>query len=127
MKMPPITDFERPCTPRPDMPQINEADLLPLLVFLAGHNVNVEATEMDTAQLVFHQKVYPDRIPPPRSAELRKPLLVAADGYILDGNHRAAAHRRDGTRPIVFRLDRSFLEAIAALFRFPRTYVYERP
>lgn len=115
-----------PCTPRTEMPQVDEKDLLQLVIFLAEHSVSTEAKVMPVDRLVFHQRVYPNRIPPPASADMHKPLLVAADGYILDGNHRAAAHRRDGTSPVVFKLGLPFHEAIALLFKFPATYRYER-
>lgn len=108
------------------MPQVDEKDLLPLVVFLAEHSVSVSAKTMAVDELVFHQPVYAERIPPPRSADMHKPLLVAADGYILDGNHRAAGHKRDGTSPVVFKLSLAFHEAIAMLFKFPATYRYER-
>lgn len=119
-----LAAFKRPCTPRDAMPQVGEGDLLALLVHLARHGVETETCRMPVDQLVFHQRVYEDRIPARRSADMNKPLLVASDGYILDGNHRAAAHRRYGTTPVVFQLDCPFIEAIKAIFTFPRTYTY---
>lgn len=125
--MHPLSEFPcAPCTPRAEMPQIDEKDLLQLLVFLAEHSVQVTDKLMSTTELVFHQPVFAERMPPPRSADMRKPLLVAADGYILDGNHRAAGHRRDGTSPVVFQLSLPFTEALELLFKFPATYHYER-
>jgi len=126
MKMPPIAEFKLPCTPRTDMPQIDEADLLDLITFLTRDNVPVSTCIKATADLVFHQHVYPERMPPSDSPDMNKPLLISADGYILDGNHRAAAHRRDGTRPVCIQLTAGFIEAMKALFAFPKTYVYER-
>lgn len=106
--------------PRVDMPQIEERDYPSLFAFLAGHGCKVERVKVDPRHLRFHQSVAdfdPSRL---SSMPMVKPILIARDRFILDGNHRAkgALYLQ---RPIIdaFRMNRDFEPAIALLFAFP--------
>lgn len=117
-------EFEPFYVPRQNMPQVDEGDLLPLLCHLAKSHVQVITELVAPNELLFHQHVFEDRIPAPDSPDMHKPLLVSLEGYVLDGNHRAAAHKRYGTRPVIFRLTTDFKDSLRAIFSFPKTYTY---
>jgi hypothetical protein len=117
-------EFEPFYVPRQDMPQIDEQDLVPLLVHLTKKRTRVSNALIPPDQLLFHQHVFEDKVPRFDSPDMERPLLVSNDGYVLDGNHRAMAHKRNGSRPPCFILDADFTEAMALLFSFPRTYTY---
>jgi hypothetical protein len=117
-------EFEPFYVPRQDMPQIDEGDLIPLIVHLTKKRVNVRNALVPPDDLLFHQHVFESRIPASTSPDMERPLLVSGDGYVLDGNHRAVAHKRLGTRPPCLIIDADFTEAMALLFSFPRTYTY---
>lgn len=117
-------EFEPFYVPRTRMPQIDESDLVDLLAFLARHSVHVSIAVVEPNDLRFHQRVFENRVPPLGDDLLDKPLLVSSEGYVLDGNHRATAHKRYGTRPVCFILHKDFLDSMALLFQFPKTYSY---
>lgn len=117
-------EFEPFYVPRRDMPQIDEGDLLALITHLTRKKVHVVSELVDPNRLFFHQHVDETRIPPLGSPDLDKPLLVSSEGYVLDGNHRATAHKRYGTRPVVLRLHADFTDSMKLLFSFPKTYTY---
>lgn len=118
-------EFEPFYVPRQDMPQVDEGDYVPLLCHLARARANVEVLTADPNDLLFHQHVIEARIPARGDcAQLNKPLLISKEGYVLDGNHRAAAHKRYGSRPVVIVIHRDFTDAMKLLFSFPHTYTY---
>jgi hypothetical protein len=116
--------FEPFFVPRAEMPQINEEDYVSLLVHLAmlGAEVKVDIRDPDT--LIFHQHVEGSCIPPLHSALLDKPILISQEGYVLDGNHRAAAHKHYGSHPVCIVVNRDFHASMEMLFKFPKTYTY---
>lgn len=117
-------EFEPFYVPRQDMPQVDEVDYIPLLVHLAKKRANVEVLTASPDSLLFHQHVYEQYIPALGSPDMDKPLLISKEGYVLDGNHRAAAHKRYGTQPVVIVIHRDFTDALRLLFSFPKTYTY---
>lgn len=117
-------EFEPFFIPRQLMPQVDEEDLVALLAFLTKRKTHISIRQVDPDDLLFHQHVFEDRVPAIDSADMNKPLLVSAEGYVLDGNHRATAHKRYGTRPVVFRLATDFTDSMKLLFSFPKTYTY---
>lgn len=118
-------EFEPFYVPRQDMPQVDEGDYVQLLSFLARSGANTEVMIAEPADLLFHQHVIEERIPARDDcAQMNKPLLISKEGYVLDGNHRAAAHKRYGSRPVVIVIHRDFTSAMKLLFSFPRTYTY---
>jgi uncharacterized ParB-like nuclease family protein len=113
--------------PRPLMPQIDESDYPALFAFLQGKGIAVETVTLETATLKQHQRV--DSFNPAAMPVdvLAKPVLISADYFVLDGNHRYVAHLHLGLETInCIRLDGlSFEDAIAALFSFPNTYTVD--
>lgn len=105
--------------PRRFMPQVSEADYPSLFLFLASHGVTVESILLEPSALHFRQHI--GRLHPVPATVLYKPVLVASDNAILDGNHRAGIHRKLGTRCPCYRLSLPFLDAIALLFSFAGT------
>ena len=117
-------EFEPFYVPRQNMPQVDEGDYIALLVHLARKGAAPEVLVASPDDLLFHQRVFEQFIPAFESPEMAKPLLVSREGYVLDGNHRAAAHKRYGTKPVVIVIHANFTEAMKLLFSFPRTYTY---
>ena len=77
------------------MPQIDEAQITPLLAHLAKIGVNSSFHAKPPNFLVSHQEVDIKKVEGimGNQSALDKPLLVAQHGCVLDGNHRAAAHK----------------------------------
>jgi hypothetical protein len=109
--------------PRPDMPQVDEANLPELVAraFNAGISPTFDVT--DPRRLRAHQRVDHARAAGMPLAVKLKPILVSSDGYVLDGNHRwwAHVHEDDGYISVI-RLGLPFEQAIAWLFELPFTY-----
>jgi hypothetical protein len=110
--------------PRSVMPQIDEADLPALCEWASSRGVGVATVTLTADQLHFHQRVNLHRVATMPQAIYDKPLLISRDGYVLDGNHRAVAHKQRGEPARCIQLDASFLCAMRLLFSFPRTYTY---
>lgn len=109
--------------PRPAMPQIDEGNLpeLVALAFQAGHNPLFHVAS--ARDLRAHQKVDEHRVRSMPEALLYKPILVSADLYVLDGNHRWHAHIHQGRfdTPVI-EIGLPFEEAIDWLLGLPFTY-----
>lgn len=106
---------------RSAMPQIDEADLTALVEWLAFKGVTVETVTLSSKALRFRQSVERHLAPMPK-AVYDKPVLIASDRYVLDGNHRARAHKLNGDSCRCLRLSCGFSEALEALFSFAGTY-----
>ena len=119
-------EFEPFFIPRGEMPQIDEGDLIDLLVHLTENGAAVTTVSEPPSNLIFHQRITEGCVPPADSPLLHKPLLISRDGFVLDGNHRAIAHKRYGTDAVCLKIDADFGIAMALLFAFPKTYTYER-
>ena len=118
-------EFEPFYVPRQNMPQVDAEDMLALLSHLARNRVPTKVMVASPDNLLFHQHVFEQFIPSfDNDKQMNKPLLISKDGYVLDGNHRAAAHKRYGTRPAVIVIPRDFTESMKLLFSFPGTYTY---
>lgn len=110
--------------PRCCMPQVDESDYPALLSYLFWTGAEPTDVLIDPSEVRHHQRVQLDRARAramPASV-LAKPILVSNDGYVLDGNHRAAAHKYLGSPMRAIRLDVAFEEGIRILFGFSRTY-----
>lgn len=110
--------------PRSVMPQIDEADLPALCEWVESCGVRVTEVTRSPDQLRFHQRVNLHRVATMPQVVYDKPLLVSRDGYVLDGNHRAVAHKQRNEPARCIELDATFLGAMRLLFSFPRTYTY---
>lgn len=117
-------EFEPFYVPRPVMPQVDEKDLPALLRFASARGVVVRLERRAPDTLKFHQRVSAFHVRQMDAATMAKPVLASGDGFILDGNHRLAAHKRDGSELDVITLELDFEAAIALLFQFPATYAY---
>lgn len=109
--------------PRPLMPQIDEADLPDFLIFANAQGVQWSQGRIPPNRLHAHQRVEVDRVRHMDPALLEKPVLISADGYVLDGNHRwhAAWKLKLPDIPAVS-LTTTFELGIALMFSFPKTY-----
>lgn len=106
--------------PRPLMPQVDDKAYPALLDWCAFMGVAVTRERVEPAELKPHQRIDIDKARAIPASVLSIPLLVSADGYILDGNHRWFAHVQAGRACDVVRLGLAFDDAIAALFEFLR-------
>lgn len=108
--------------PRKEMPQVDEVNLpeLVALAFQSGHRPEFAVVEPHT--LHAHQKVNHARALGMPETIKRKPVLVSADGFVLDGNHRWFAHKHDGSPLNIIRVGLSFDDALPWLFSLPFTY-----
>lgn len=109
--------------PRPLMPQVDEADY-PRFIADAVHDARKLVIEaVPVSSLHAHQRIDHFRAKLMPAAVKMKPVIVSADNFIVDGNHRWWAHvyQRD---PLILtvRLDLPFDEAIE--WALARPYVY---
>lgn len=109
------------------MPQIDEAQIIPLLSHLAKVNVNSSFHSLPSAFLTSHQEVDEEKVEGimGNPEALAKPLLVAQHGCVLDGNHRAAAHKKLNT-PLVNMIivPLPYEDALLALAEAHESYAY---
>jgi hypothetical protein len=111
--------------PRKAMPQIDESDFTALFEWLAFWGITVETVTVPAKELRFRQRISWRLIRRVMPLELyAKPILISSDSWILDGNHRAAAHKLNGDSIKAIRLSCSFWRAIPILFSFAGTYSY---
>lgn len=109
------------------MPQIDEKDLIPLLCYLAGIGIRSSINTRDPQSLTGHQAVVEEKVEGimKNQEALSKPLLIAAHGFVLDGNHRAEAHKRLKTEKVaVIILPLAYEDALLALAEAPESYSY---
>jgi len=110
--------------PRPEMPQIDEADYPAFFEFVKARGWSYHLETVDPKTLHAHQRVAWNKVITMTPAGLAKPILVSRDGYVLDGNHRREAHIRDGSDVCCYVLNLDFEAAIRLMFSFPKTYAY---
>lgn len=110
--------------PRAVMPQIDEVDLPEFIDFLKAKEVGVEWRVFDPRDLRAHQKVDMRKVFAMSPEVLAKPLLVSADRFVLDGNHRWTGHMHRGSKCNAWEIGLHFEPAIATMFEFPKTYSY---
>lgn len=87
-------EFEPFYVPRPVMPQIDEADYPALHAFAATQGVSMDPCTLATDALRAHQRVDAIILREMPASVLSKPVLASGDLFILDGNHRWAAHKK---------------------------------
>lgn len=112
--------------PRAYMPQVDERYTVKMLVdsSLVFGREQPLAKIMDPRTLRAHQRIDHARAAAMTDAVRAKPIIVSADGYVVDGNHRWWAHVKAGSTAIaVFELQQSFEDAINWLNTLP--YVYQ--
>jgi hypothetical protein len=128
MRRPHITWCERPMpwhkVPRPFMPQIDDEDHPALLEFLKVKGVPHKQVWLDPGDLHFDQKVSMDLVHEMPPNVYAQPIWVSNEPTVLDGNHRATAHRERGDTVEAVQIDLPFEKAIEVLFSFNGTYDY---
>lgn len=107
--------------PRPAMPQLAEADLPDFLQWVNKWETTVAHEDRDPDTLQAHQRVNWKRAEAIPERIRRKPILIAEDGFILDGHHRAAACHLHGEQVSCHVLSRPFFPSMGLLYLFPRT------
>lgn len=112
------------CIDRAKMPQIDEADLPELLVFLGSRGVGLAAGIISPWTFTSHQAINRDKVEAMPLTLLHKPILTSGDWGILDGNHRWAKHRAVGSDVPYLQVLTSFDDALTHLYSFPKTYEY---
>lgn len=117
-------EFEPFYVPRAVMPQVDETDLGELLAFIRERGIAVIETMISPELLRFHQQVDMKKVHAMDADVLAKPLLVSLDDYVLDGNHRAAGHKIQGTSAVCLQIMAEFEDAMAVIYAFPKTYEY---
>lgn len=113
------------CIPRDDMPQVDMIDLSALLVFLnEQYGIHTERRTIPT-DLLRHKQC-PDHFDPVQGKELEtKPLLVASDCFILDGNHRHCGARAAKLSVCdCYQLTVPFDQAVQAILHYAKAYHY---
>lgn len=110
--------------PRPAMPQIDERDYARLIADAYNHPAaEVWLETIDPRKLRAHQRVDHARAQGMDDAIRAKPVIVSADNYVLDGNHRWWAHVHAGSKAMaVIRLGFDFDAGLHWLLGRP--YVY---
>lgn len=116
-----------PCIHREDMPQIDKEFFPSLLSYLDELGYAMEQTTLPTATL--HPVQCLNQIVGVRRKEiLTKPLLVASDRYILDGNNRWQQFTLDHVTEVpVYLISAPFNVCFEVLSNFPHTYYYRDP
>lgn len=115
------------CIPRAEMPQVDEADIGGLIAFLSARGVASVMLTVTPTSLVSRQHIVPGKVRSILRAEaalLAKPLLVAFDRVVVDGNHRYAAARIRGVGIPVVLFNRAFADLLGEVFAYPKTYTY---
>jgi len=116
------------CIARGLMPQVDEADLPGLVEFLRERGIKVWTEACINPRLVRGvQKVNRKKVHAlPLDVSLNKPVLVARDRKIIDGNHRwmKLVHRKMPCMKTHV-VDLPFDEAIKNVFEYPKTYYYD--
>lgn len=120
-------EFEPFYVPRPFMPQIDESDFPALFAFATARGVRWERVTVSPDAVSFHQRVDHDRARHMAPAVLAKPILISAEPYVLDGNHRLWEHKALGTPVSAYQFALEWDAALAFLFAFPKTYTFATP
>jgi hypothetical protein len=110
--------------PRRFMPQVDEADMSALVEWLSWNKIEISEATRTADQLSFRQHVNFDRVRSMPDDVFNKPIFISNDGVVLDGNHRAWAHKLANKPAQCLVIDLPFAQAIKALFSFAGTYDY---
>lgn len=110
------------CIKRADMPQVDWVDMPGLFAFLNSKHILVAERKLPPTWLTIRQCL--DEVRACRNTLiLTKPLLIATDLSVLDGDHRLVAHLELGTPEVeCFQIGCSFAEASKAILQYPKAY-----
>ena len=110
--------------PRRFMPQIDEADYTALIEWLMWKRIEFSQSTMNCDQIQFRQHVDFNKVHTMPPENFNKPIWVSMDGVVLDGNHRAMAHKIANQPVDCIVIGLPFAAAVGALFSFRGTYDY---
>jgi hypothetical protein len=109
--------------PRPLMPQVDPKLYPQIVVSLINAGGRVSFEVVNPRSLRAHQRVSHKLAKSMNAAVKRVTILVSADDFILDGNHRWWSNIHDGEVAInIMRLDMPFSVAIEWLKQQPGVY-----
>lgn len=112
--------------PRGLMPQIDWPDYGALFAYLTAHQEKPFFAMRPLTELHAHQRINKQIAGRMSDEEFKRPILVSADSFILDGNHRWLSHVLRGWNTIAtVNLELNFDEAIKCLCQFPKAYYYD--
>lgn len=104
--------------PRDLMPQTDVSQYDDLMDWLKSHGVTCRRETLSPALLTAHQRIDRHRALSMPEADFVKPILVSADGYIVDGNHRWFAHYAHQLPVEALRIEADFDDAIGMVFDY---------
>ena len=113
---------------RSNMPQVASKDMFELINFLSKKGVStvkktVAAKSLKATQVDFSKDKIVSAIDRFTKAEgVGKPLLVSADGYVIDGHHRWLAAYNTNSPVHVYATNMKAKELIATLREFPKVF-----
>lgn len=113
------------CIPRDDMPQVDLKDLDSLFNWLWSEKRIASYRRYLPTEMLKHKQC-PDHFDPVKGKELEtKPLLVASDCFILDGNHRHCGAQAEKLAVCdCYQLTVPFDEAVQAILHYAKAYHY---
>jgi hypothetical protein len=107
---------------RIEMPQVDEKEYVPLMVFLGERGIRFSAGRIDPRRCRSHQPIDEDRAMKIPEEVLGKAILVSSGNFIIDGNHRWYRHYIERSFAPFVRIERDFFDALSCILDFPRTY-----
>jgi hypothetical protein len=111
--------------PRCDMPQIQNEDREGLIKFLASRGISSSTEQINPGMLKPTQSEYsPDKVAKATEHEGQdRPLIVSADGHILDGHHQWMAQKAKKTESVqILRFKSSIKELVSLALSFPKSF-----
>lgn len=111
--------------PRCEMPQIRNEDREGLMKFLASKGVSSSMEEINPAMLKPTQAEYnPSKVDAAKSHEGDdRPLIVSADGHILDGHHQWMAQTAKKMESVkILRVKSPIRELVSMALSFPKSF-----
>jgi hypothetical protein len=107
---------------RANMPQIDDADIPTLIVYLANLGVSVSAGMIDPNKVSAAQGINPTRAAQMPVKWLKTPSLISREPMVIDGNHRWYRHLVDKTMMPFIQFNEDFDTVLKHIFSFPQTY-----
>lgn len=112
--------------PRCDMPQIRNEDREGLIKFLASKGVSSSMEQVNPSMLKPTQSEYsPEKVAKASAHEGQdRPLIVSADGHILDGHHQWMAQKENRKMESVkiLRFKAPIKELVSLALSFPKSF-----
>lgn len=116
--------YSTDCIPRAVMPQIDAADIPGLIEFFRAQGFPVQEWEHTMWRTLRMIQCPHETHPATLTPELRrKPIIVASQNKIIDGNGRYLAYREAGIDlfPLIL-IDRPFSHVALTMMQYPKAY-----